>query len=228
MPKQYNPQDLEAVPLLGLRPSRKADRAAFAAALVMLAESHGASAEVEHEATEVHVNITAPGGLAVRLWFNGDKREQGSHLIAWHLAFTAPAGQRLAPSFGLVNPHHGRKATHVARDLFGTYAEVHRGLTLAASGAAYVTNADPQQVAAIVQTCMRRRMEWTDHPAPTAAEIEREARGLDEICAQPDFKGAIAAAYRAAAAELRRIAATGPAGVLAYVTDAAKAMPLAA
>lgn len=117
---------------------RKADREAMAAQLQALALQHGATARrCEFEGPrEIALEIEAPGGLRVRVDLDGDSVQPDVHVLPW---VCWAEGVRLAPGFGTVNPHHGRKATHVARGWPGLRAEIERGLRAAADGTAYVS-----------------------------------------------------------------------------------------
>lgn len=72
---------------------------------------------------------------------------------------------------------------------------------------AAAVGADPAQVAAIIDTCMRRRREWADEGRePYARDIQREADTLLAIAEQPDVSADLGNAYRAASLHLVDVA----------------------
>ena len=124
---------------MSLTERKKADRIAMGAALATMAHRYGAKCEVEELGTgrqhAVFVHITAPGGLEVRLSFEGGSVQPDVHVLPW-----VSWERRLAPDFGPnVNPHHGAKSTHVAVGFDALLADVARALARAEDGTAYLT-----------------------------------------------------------------------------------------
>jgi hypothetical protein len=115
---------------------RKADRLVMGLRLLEIATKHGAEGNREHDDEEVRVEIRHPSGLRCFVWFSRRSLQPDVHVIPWHLGPACRA--RLAPSFGEVNQHHGRKATHVARGWGALAGEIERGLAAAADGSAYL------------------------------------------------------------------------------------------
>ena len=127
---------------MSLTERKKADRIAMGAALATLAHRYGAKCEVEELGTGrqhgVFVRITAPGGLEVRLSFDGSSTQPDVHVIPW-----VSWERRLVLDFGpSVNPHHGAKSTHVAVGFDALLADVTRALSRAEDGTAYLTLED--------------------------------------------------------------------------------------
>lgn len=113
---------------------RKADRQAMAASLEKIALKYGALYDWEGDSSELHISICHPTGLSVNLWLRGKSTQPGVHVIPWHMRF---GDLRLAPTFGDVNPHHFRKATHVRHGWDALATEIERGLSSAADGSAF-------------------------------------------------------------------------------------------
>lgn len=117
---------------------RKADRLEMARRLEAVAAQHGACAEsvaARWGARCVTVDIQAGQGLRVSVDLDGESLQPDVHVIPWCIG--AGSNARLAPSFGDVNPHHRRKATHVAYGWDALAAEIERGLAAAADGSAF-------------------------------------------------------------------------------------------
>jgi len=118
---------------------RAADRARMAAALCTLATRYGATADIDDGTPgEVNVDIQHPSGLCVCLVFERRSSQPDTHVIPWHVR---RGPRRLAPTFGIVNSHHGLKATHVAYGWLNLRAEIDRGLAAAADGSAFTPEA---------------------------------------------------------------------------------------
>lgn len=97
-----------------LTEARKADRAEMAATVMALAELYGVPASLERNVgtREVAVDITPTDGPYVTVTFDGETKSLDVFVLSWVMPSDLPG--KLAPhAFGLVNPHHGRKATDV-------------------------------------------------------------------------------------------------------------------
>lgn len=114
---------------------RKADREAMAAQMIVLATSHGCTVERTDSPPCIMLRIEAPGGLCVSIDVDGKSCQPDVHVIPWHMHYESDA--KLARSFGDVNPHHQRKATHVRLGFDALHAELERGFKAAADGTAY-------------------------------------------------------------------------------------------
>ena len=114
---------------------RKADRAAMAKGIKEIAEKHGAVCEIEEVPGEIHITAAHPGGLQLTFWLESKSCQPDVHVIPWHIHYESDA--RLSPAFGSVNPHHSRKATHVAYGWGALATEIDRGFSAAANGSAY-------------------------------------------------------------------------------------------
>lgn len=127
--------------LISLTERRKADRERMACELIAIAAQHGAAVDrLDDDARGIHLTIDAPGGLSVRLSLDGASCQPDTHVIPWHIGLDLPRGPvnvRLDPAFGEVNPYHFCKATHVARGWPALFANIDRGLRMAADGSAY-------------------------------------------------------------------------------------------
>ena len=122
---------------------RAADRARMAAELTALAARYGATAAtrdgLRDPGRELRIEIEHPSFLCVSVDLQGCTCQAvpDTYVIPWHMR-GGPPGRRLAPSFGAVNPYHGRKATHVVYGWEALRAEIERGLSAAADGSAFV------------------------------------------------------------------------------------------
>lgn len=116
---------------------RKADRIAMANGIKEIAIKHGAICEVDEVPDEIHITATHPGGLQLTFWLERKSCQPDVHVIPWHINYESDA--RLSPAFGSVNPHHFRKATHVAYGWKALATEIDRGFAAAADGSAYQT-----------------------------------------------------------------------------------------
>lgn len=136
----YNPQDLDAVPMLGVSETRAADRRRMGEMVRRLAESHGATCTIEADGASVRAAIEAPGGLRGRAEFwarRGRLQRPNVFVVPWNVPPETPA--RLNPSvFGDVNRVHGQKATTVAHSFGALYEHLHQVLGAAKAGTAYV------------------------------------------------------------------------------------------
>lgn len=132
--------------------SRARDRAIMAQRVADLAQSLGATAEIEPMGDrELWVKIRAARGLCLTVDFDGDSRQQreGVWVLSWHIATDSDAC--LDDSFGgSVNPHHFSKATYIGRGfdgLFGLLGQVELGLCKARDGDAFNAEREAAQVA---------------------------------------------------------------------------------
>ena len=122
--------------MAALSQRRKADRLAMATGIARIAQKYGASCDYEGDGTELNISAVHPSGLAVSLWLRSKSSQPDVHVIPWHMRF---GEKRLSPSFGDVNPHHFRKATHVQHGWDALAAEIERGFAAAADGSAFQT-----------------------------------------------------------------------------------------
>ena len=90
---------------------RQADRAVMAAGVAALADTLGAAFTVGQRGREVVVEIVHPSGARVFVGFDGASPQPDVHVITWNLY--RDDGKRFHPSFGMVNPVHGHKASRV-------------------------------------------------------------------------------------------------------------------
>lgn len=131
-----NPHDMFPAPgSNALSERRKADRHVMADAIQELAEVCGALVDREESGVEIALEIEAPGGLCLRVDFDGKSIQPDTHVLPWCMSLDSKL--TLHPSFGQVNPHHFRKSTVVKEGFEALYLEVKRGLIAAANKTAY-------------------------------------------------------------------------------------------
>jgi hypothetical protein len=101
---------------------RQADRREMAHDVADLAEAHGLTAEVAHDPAKrrMTVTIAGPHTLGLTVTFDGKSPhpEPDTYVLSWHMRPRSAEGTGwlLKPSeFQNVNPHHGTKATDIAR-----------------------------------------------------------------------------------------------------------------
>lgn len=117
---------------------RAADRKAMAKALTELGATLGATVTIEPIGSyEISLKIEHPSGLCVYISLDGKTphARPNTFVLPWHMR--GHPETRLARSFGTVNPHHQRKATHVVDGWSALHAEIKRGLTAANDGSAF-------------------------------------------------------------------------------------------
>lgn len=117
---------------------RAADRRTMAKALAELGASMGATVTAEPTSShEIDIEIEHPSGLCVFVSLDGRSphARPNTFVLPWHMR--GHPETRLARSFGTVNPHHQRKATHVVDGWSALHAEIKRGLTAANDGSAF-------------------------------------------------------------------------------------------
>lgn len=129
----------DSLPELSQR--RKHDRERMVATVTELALAHGAAcrthcSDLPGHSREIRVDITAPGGLAVHVVFDGRAFSPNLYLLAWHLE--SGSTNRLNPAvFPHVNPHHHRKCTECVEGFQSLCERLTRCLAAARTGAAY-------------------------------------------------------------------------------------------
>lgn len=130
-----------------LTEKRAADRKCMADTLQKLVLSLGGNVERTQITPRCEMlDITGAQGLSAYIDFDGDSSQPDVHVIGWCVRH--PSDAKLAPSFGDVNPHHHRKATHVAYGFEALRQEIERGLTAAKDGSAFQKPAEAAQEAA--------------------------------------------------------------------------------
>jgi hypothetical protein len=119
-----------------LTEKRAADRKRMADQLQQLVLRLGGTVERSQLTPRCEMlDITGAQGLHVYIDLDGESCQPDVHVIPWHI--TSPSEAKLAPSFGDVNPHHFRKATHVVYGFAALHAEIERGLSAAKDGSAF-------------------------------------------------------------------------------------------
>ncbi len=126
-----------------LKVTRKADRLKMAIAVEGVAERFGCTIEKREGGLYpgprcMQLSLQGPGGLCVTVSLDGDTTLKDSFLLSWHMALDSRNELDAATFGGGVNPHHRRKATHLAQGFEDLLARLARGFELAASGKAYV------------------------------------------------------------------------------------------
>lgn len=126
-----------------LKVTRKADRLKMASAVQGVAERFGCAIDKREGGLYpgprcMQLHLTGPGGLCVTVSLDGDTALGDSFLLSWHMALDSRNELDNASFGGGVNPHHRRKATHLAQGFDDLLARLERGFSLAASGEAYV------------------------------------------------------------------------------------------
>jgi hypothetical protein len=146
---------MEPVPLDEFAPlteRRKADRAIMAHRVVDLASEYGLAAWHRPElpgSRETPVDLAGPHGLRTTVRFRGDspQPEPDTYVLSWYgVDHPVPdSGIRLNPDrFGDVNPHHGCKATDVARGFHSLIALLAVRFASIKDGTAFIrTDPDP-------------------------------------------------------------------------------------
>lgn len=130
-----------------LNESNKGDRTTMANLIAALVVKQGAkfewaSAEDGCGPREISLNVTAPGGLQVRVEFDGDSPQPNVYVLSWHIAFDSPRKLNVDTFGGDVNSCHFKKATYVARGFDDLCAQLTKGLSLAKSGEAFISTSD--------------------------------------------------------------------------------------
>jgi len=121
---------------------KKADRAKMAAAVIELAESMGATVEVEREqpghpykARRISLTIRTPGGAYLPAEFDGDSCQPGVHVWCWNTELDSLFA--FSGAMGDVNPHHFAKAQRVWYGLEEVLFHLRRDLEALMSGRGY-------------------------------------------------------------------------------------------
>lgn len=123
---------------------RKADREFMLAAVITMAERLGvAHEEREPLGTEISTLLCAPGGLSVRVDFDGNSCQPDVHVLSWHMDWKSEKRLNNGTFGGNVNPHHKQKATYIASGFEDLMAKLERGLTMAIDGSAYLPDEEP-------------------------------------------------------------------------------------
>lgn len=87
---------------------------------------------------ELALDITAPGGLALGVSFDGNSCQPDTFVMSWHMELDSTAKLSNATFGGDVNPYHKQKATYVAYSYEHFVTLLTKGLKLAVSGDAYL------------------------------------------------------------------------------------------
>jgi len=145
----------------------KADRKVMALKIKALAESLGATADIEWEEPtstfrkrRTIVHIKAARGLRLNVDLDGDSCQPDVHVLSWHIDLDTDA--RLADSFGNINRHHFRKATYYGdgfEGLFGLEGMVELGLCKARDGDAFSAEREAAKIA-VEGTAAERNARW--------------------------------------------------------------------
>lgn len=152
-----------------LTEKRKADRKVMALKLKALAESLGATADIEWEEPtstfrkrRTIVHIKAARGLCLNVDLDGDSCQPDIHVLSWHMDLDTDA--RLDDSFGNINRHHFRKATYFGEGFEGPWGlegQVELGLCKARDGDAF--NAEREAVKVATEgTAAERNARWAE------------------------------------------------------------------
>jgi hypothetical protein len=126
---------------------RAADRKEMAKRTEELVLECGATFEREENGREIRLEISAAQGLRVLVDFDGKSAQPDVHVLSWNIHYESNARLNDATFGGNVNPHHKHKATYVAYGFDELCDCLRRGLTLAASGDAFLPR-DPKSDAA--------------------------------------------------------------------------------
>jgi hypothetical protein len=121
---------------------RKADRAVMAQQVIDLAGEYGLAAWVcrcqsQPSPRLTAVDIMGPHGLRVTVKFDGAAETPDTYLLCWH---GVHEGTRLHPGmFGIVNSHHGHKATDVPCGFAQLLRILRERFAVIADGSAFVS-----------------------------------------------------------------------------------------
>ncbi len=129
-----------------LKVTRKADRLKMAVAVEGVAERFGCTVDKREGGLYpgprcMQLSLQGPGGLCVTVSLDGDTSLKDCFLLSWHMALDSRNELDAATFGGGVNPHHRRKATHLAQGFEDLLARLERCFSLAASGRAFLNKA---------------------------------------------------------------------------------------
>lgn len=134
---------------MALTERRKADRLKMADEIESIVRECGATCVRSDPAPlsprGIWLEIEGAGGLCVTVDLDGESVQPDIHVVAWHVS--GDSDSCLAASFGDVNPHHFRKATHVAYGFEALRQEVRRGLMAARDGSAFDAERQARHIA---------------------------------------------------------------------------------